>query len=1153
MSEKIEVRCKTLIEALEARKGSLSGVTFVSAFDREKLVPYKELYDRALNLLHGLQESGVRRGDEIIILIGENYDFLSTFWACLLGGIVPVPLALRGSDEHRLKIFTVWKTLSNPYLLTFRKNSHSLECFVQKKHLMDVYAAIEEKLLIFEELEQEGGKGEPICPKPEDIAYIQFSSGSTGRPKGVVLTHDNLITNIYAMVKAIESPGDFERFFSWMPLTHDMGLIAFHLMPLVKDWPHYIMPTELFIRRPLLWMKKISQHKLTLTASPNFGYQYFLKFFKAQNNKDMDLSSLRLIVNGAEPISVKVCRRFLDTMAPFGLHPATIFPVYGLAEASLAVSASGPKDVVTAVYLDRNALPVGGKITETGTTDSDDSIAVVDVGTPLDDCMIKIVGNEDKDLPAETIGNIVLKGKSITSGYYNNPDATNQAITADGWLHTGDLGFFKNNHLFITGRSKEIIFVNGQNFYPHDLENEVENIQGFGMLEVVFTGVTNPDTQLEEVLCFIRSKTKPKDLPDLTTKVKRLISLKMEVEVHKIIPIRKIPKTTSGKKQRIKLGRMYLQGEYDTQLAELNRLTTETKKSPHFVPENDIERKIVDACVEILGVESVCPTESFFDIGVNSLNLARIKGHIRQILDVDINEVTLFKYPTIRALSQHLAGRLETNAIASDSKGGEQRRETVPQGTSTEIAVVGMAGRFPGAPNIDVFWDNLIKGRETISFFSAEELEKAGIPRHILDNPDYIKAKGLLGNSEYFDPSFFGFTAKEAEMLDPQVRILHECVWEALENAGYAPGTYDGSIGLYAGATPNFYWELLFFDSENQAASNQFVTTQLVDKDFLATRISYSLDLKGPAVSIYTACSTSLVAINMACRDLNGFKCDMALAGGVSLRLPEKTGYLYEENMLFSRDGHNSSFSDEASGTVFSDGAGIVALKRLDEAVADGDNIYAVIKGSAVNNDGREKMSYTAPGIPGQRRVVAGALAAAKVPVESITYLEAHGSATKLGDSIEIQALKEAFNTDKKNFCSIGSVKANIGHLNAASGVAGFIKTALALKYKALPPHIHSQKTNPTLDLENSPFYIDTQLKAWCNDRHPLRAGVSSFGIGGTNAHVILEEPPMAGSTIPVVPPREYSLILLSAASPSALEKLSATMANYLKEAGGVK
>lgn len=465
--------------------------------------------------------------------------------------------------------------------------------------------------------------------------------------------------------------------------------------------------------------------------------------------------------------------------------------------------------------------------------------------------------------------------------------------------------------------------------------------------------------------------------------------------------------------------------------------------------------------------------------------------------------------------------------------------------TGFEIAIIGMAGRFPAAKNIQEYWENLVDGKETISFFSDEELMEAGISRGSLAHPNYVKANGLLEDIEYFDSSFFGYTDAEATVMDPQIRIFHECAWDCLEDAGYFPGTYHGLIGLYAGASSSFWWEALTLLSPGNNVVGAASAQLLMNKDLLGGWVAYKLDLKGPSFILSTACSTSLVTIHEACQAVLNGECDMALAGGVCVSSIKKTGYMTIEGAPDSTDGHVRAFDAGPHGIVKGNGAAVVLLKRLEDARQDRDHIYAVIKGSAINNDGVQRAGFTAPSIEGQSRVIKAALEMAEVEPESIGYVETHGTATELGDSVEIRALTLAFNTDKRQYCRIGSVKTNIAHLDAAAGAAGLIKAALCIKHGLIPPSLHFERPNPNIDFENSPFYVNAELSTWKDENRPLRAGVSSFGLGGTNAHVILEEAPPEE---PSSQSRSFQLLLLSAKTTDSLDKMTENLGEYLKK-----
>lgn len=473
--------------------------------------------------------------------------------------------------------------------------------------------------------------------------------------------------------------------------------------------------------------------------------------------------------------------------------------------------------------------------------------------------------------------------------------------------------------------------------------------------------------------------------------------------------------------------------------------------------------------------------------------------------------------------------------------------EALEQTTGLEIAVIGLAGRFPGAGNVEQFWQNLRDGVESISFFTDEELLAAGVNPALLQNPNFVKARGVLEDAELFDAGFFGYNPREAEIMDPQQRVFLECAWEALENAGYDSESCNNRIGVYAGVSMNTYFVNLYSNPELLDALGQYQTFIGNDKDFIATRPSYKLNLTGPAMVIQTACSTSLVAVHQACRALLSGECDMAMAGAASVSLPQKSGYMYQEEGIMSPDGHCRAFDAKAQGTVGGNGVAIVVLKRLEDALADGDNIRAVIKGTAINNDGSLKVGYTAPSVEGQAQAIRAAQMMAEVEPETISYIETHGTGTTLGDPIEITALTEAFRSggEKKNYCAIGSVKTNIGHLDVAAGVAGLIKTVLALEHKQLPPSLNFERPNPAINIEDSPFYVNERLVEWKTSGAPRRAGISSFGLGGTNAHAILEEAPAVESA---GESREWQLLTLSAKTAPALEAATANLASHLRE-----
>jgi len=577
-------------------------------------------------------------------------------------------------------------------------------------------------------------------------------------------------------------------------------------------------------------------------------------------------------------------------------------------------------------------------------------------------------------------------------------------------------------------------------------------------------------------------------------------------------------------------------------------LTTE------YVPAaNDYEQRIAAVWQKVLGLDPIGIHDNFFDLGGNSLVSLRIINSLQKKFDTQIPIVALFEAPTVSTLAEYLRPK-DTRAVTEPAEDllAERRQAIKTPGReradTRKIAIVGMTGRFPGAGSVEQFWQNLCDGIESVSHFSDEELVASGISPHLINDPNYVKARPIIEGTDLFDGFFFGYSPHETELMDPQHRLFMECCWEALELAGYNSEKYGGVIGVFGGGNLSTYLLRLLQDPLilGRVGVDQLAIGN--EKDSLATAVSYKLNLTGPSLSVQTFCSTSLVATHLACGSLLSGECDMALAGGVSIRVPQKSGHLRVEGGMESPDGHCRTFDADARGTLFGDGVAVVVLKRLAEAVEDGDTIHAVLRASAVNNDGSLKVGYTAPSVAAQARVVADALADSGTDPETVGYVEAHGTATALGDPIEVTALTRAFrrHTAKTRYCAIGSVKTNVGHLDRAAGATGLIKAALTVRTGMIPPSLHFRTPNPKIDFENSPFYVNTELSPWpLADGKPRRAGVNSLGMGGTNAHVIVEEPPRSA---PSSPSRAAQLLLLSARSETALDKATDNLARHLEE-----
>ncbi len=571
-------------------------------------------------------------------------------------------------------------------------------------------------------------------------------------------------------------------------------------------------------------------------------------------------------------------------------------------------------------------------------------------------------------------------------------------------------------------------------------------------------------------------------------------------------------------------------------------------------PQGAIEQKIAEIWCDLLSVEAVGIEDSFFELGGHSLLLVQAEQRLNQHFERQVTLVDLFKYSTVETLAEYLdESSAQAPGLARGAERADRRRKPLSEVgdvKSTDIAVIGMACRFPGADNPDEFWQNLKGGVESVSFFSDEEILASGVDPKSANDPRYVKGNPIIEGIEWFDAGFFDVSEREAKLMDPQQRLYLECSWEALEDAGYDSSRYEGSIGVFGGASMSTYLLNNVFANRDRLDANDDLDVATLDsmggfqlmvandKDYLTTRVSYKMDLRGPSVNIQTACSTSLVAIHQAVQSILSGECDMAMAGGVAVKSPQKVGHLFQEGMIVSSDGHCRAFDERADGTVFGSGAGVVVLKSLEAALKDGDNVYAVIKGSAVNNDGGAKVGYMAPNGDGQSAAVIEALGVAGVSPTSLGLVEAHGTGTPVGDPIEVSALSQVFRreTDDVGICALGSVKTNVGHLQIASGIVGFMKAALAVRHGIVPPTLHFNHPNPAIGLEQSPFFVNTTAQDW-PDRggEPRRASVNSLGIGGANAHVILEQAPEPKDSAANRPTRSRHVLTVSARGPEAL------------------
>ena len=648
-------KATTLTELIERNRSFARNLTYLEAENDAREVSFEELYERALGILYHLQRLGARRGDKLLLFLGNNEQFIDVFWAAILGGIVPVPVALGISDEHRHKLLRIARRLGKPFLYTERRSLDRIGAFAAQAGEQEIFEALRDRTFLVDNLDDISRPGSVQRVTAGDIAFIQFSSGSTSDPKGVVLTHANILANTYG---ATEAAGFNENdvSLSWMPLTHDMGLIGFHLVMFANRVHAHLMPTELFIRRPLLWLQLASRVRATILCSPNFGYKHYLKVLGERPVEGLDLSAVRFIFNGAEPISVELCNEFLTRLAPAKLARTAMFPVYGLAEASLAVSFPEVGAPLRTITLNRHQMNAGSTVQPVAPTDRD-AVQLVSEGRPIPYCQVRIADDEDRELPSDRIGHVHMRGENVTGGYYEDPAANAAAFTADGWLRTGDLGLFHQKELYISGRAKEIIFVNGQNYYPHDLEDIAQRVPGLELGKVVAAGVRPRGTEVEQLMVFVLHRGALEDFVPLARQVSRVINEQTGLEVAEVVPVKRIPKTTSGKIQRHLLEESYLDGELDAELRELAALRA-SQQGPEVGSRTAIEDKLKTICDAALEGKRVDVHDNLFEIGASSLKLIEIHEQIDREYPGKVDLTELFDFPTIAELAQHLQSKL---------------------------------------------------------------------------------------------------------------------------------------------------------------------------------------------------------------------------------------------------------------------------------------------------------------------------------------------------------------------------------------------------------------------------------------------------------------------------------------------------------------
>lgn len=644
------------------------GITFINGNNKTEFLSYKKLYLEATYMLYDLQQKGMKPGDEVVFQFQSVRNFVVTFWACVFGKMIPVPVTFGVSIEIMNKISKLWKKLNNPYIIS---DLDPLKDILSKYYVEtenDTFKEITDRLIPFEK----PSFTDQVLPLPadnSDIVFVQFSSGSTGTPKGVINKQENILYNLYNSSTHLDITSE-DKFLGWMPLTHDMGLVFFHLLPMVMNASQYLMSPILFLTYPELWVESLAKYQISISGSPNFGYKYALDSVEKADLSGISYENLRIMLNSAEPVSIPVCKAFTEALSPYGFSSDVIKPGYGLAESVLGVALCiGYTPQLVEYYIDRSNLHVGEKI-QFLEPDHINASAYTDLGVYYG-TDIKIADENNNTLEDGLLGYINIRSKAVTSGYYNEPEITKKVRSADGFLNTGDIGFIHNEHLVITGRAKEMILIKGQNYFPNDLDKVFEELPEIEFQQAACCSVFNEQKQQDDIYVFVMHEGTAEAFFTLANKIKKHLKLRVGLSIHQTIQVPKIPKTTSGKVQRYVLRENYLKGEYNAIISELEAIKQKQKSQIRELTKEEVEQKVLTTISSILNMDELTSHVNFFDLGITSLQVMQLKGHLESYLDEDLDEVIFFKHTNAKDLSEYIYTELlqdSREVVAADTE-----------------------------------------------------------------------------------------------------------------------------------------------------------------------------------------------------------------------------------------------------------------------------------------------------------------------------------------------------------------------------------------------------------------------------------------------------------------------------------------------------
>jgi acyl transferase domain-containing protein/acyl-CoA synthetase (AMP-forming)/AMP-acid ligase II len=1115
--------------------------------DEPDQLTYRRLDHRARAIASALQQRGAA-GERVLVLCPSGLDFIAAIFGCFYAGTVAIPVHPPVHSRLISRVASIIADAHAGFVLTTSEVQNELKPVVDE---LPDGASLNWCAVDIDVPDDAAGWVAPAIDS-ESTAFVQYTSGSTGTPKGVHLTHGNLLANLEDIAHIL-GPDDNVRVVSWLPLHHDMGLIGATFGVLYAGGTCYLMPPSAFIQRPMRWLETISRYRADFSVAPNFAYELCVERSTAEERQGLDLTSWSSALSGAEPVRAATMHRFTETFGPAGFRSKTFRPVYGLAEATLFVSGAIDRDLApTERHLDSVALRENRVVSVTPEHPSATSVVGCGHAAANQEIVIADPVTRRRCGPDE-VGEIWIAGPNVAKGYWGKQaetEETFQAYVSDTgqgpFLRTGDLGFLVDGELFVAGRLKDVVIIRGRNYYPNDIEFTVQEthpglMTGRGAVFSVASDSGGAE-QLIVVQEIDREQITEADADAVIGAVRSAITAEHEISPHAVllVDLLQIPTTSSGKIRRRACKQKYVDGQFDAfaqwqapakrETQSVTPGATGTSRAAACRSAEEIETWFVAQLATELDLSpaEIDITQPFAYYGLDSVRAIQLMTALEAWLGYKTSPTLAYDYPTIELLAGHLA--TDADATGEDNAAADE----APRELSADepIAIIGIGCRFPGADGPSAFWQMLCDGVDAVTD-APENRWSADASANLT-----TRSGGFLDHVDQFDAGFFGISPREAARMDPQQRLLLEVAWEALEDAGQVPEKLEGSrTGVFTGVSTNEYQHLTLSRPELIDAYSGTGTSMSI----AANRLSYIFDFRGPSMSVDTACSSSLVAVHMACRSLRDGESTLALAGGVNVMLTTGPSINFSKAGVLAADGRCKTFDAAADGWVRGEGAGVVVLKPLSRALADGDQVYAVIRGSAMNQDGRTN-GLMAPSRRSQEEVVADAYRRAGLSPGAVQYVETQGLGTLLGDAIEAEALGAVVADGRapEDACVIGSVKTNIGHLEAASGVASLIKVALSLRHRTIPPTLNFETPNPNIPFDSLPLRVADQLMPW-PDRGRAVAGVSAFGFGGTNAHVVLAEAPQIRVTDAADGTEDdrVEVLALSARSPEALAELA--------------